>query len=1060
MKAKLLLIAIFSFAIALPNFSQYKITNYTDMNQINNLLEDGDYIWVCTSGGAFKRKKSDGSVATMFNTANSGLARDRVEAMYIDFEGNYWFGTWWGGISRYDGKNWTTINQINGTYISICRSITEDINGNIWFGAEFGKVIKYDGANWELFTLPSTWYVESILSDDLGNMWFGSGSAGGGLWKMDPEGKITKIEDYFGNIAIGGVYDLTKDLYGNIWVAYFGGAMKYNPYSKSWTDYGYALPSNTYSIAQDGDGNLWFGTYFGAYKFNGTTWTTYISGESGDRIDLILDLIADANGNIWLGSYNGLAKVDKVNVGWTPRIEMNAIQSNYIETMAFLSDGSARIMGQNNYVIGYKDNFFREFTANGGCGYGWIKHMVVDQYDNTWIAFLGYSDHILKVIKIDKNDNAICYPISSYIDVTWTDSYIQDVTFDEVANIFWIATPDGIFLLNANNNFFNQATTKNSTLPENNITGVTTLGDNRIWYSTATGGMGYLSYSNFQGVNYSSNDGLPANTCSGITHDKDENIWVTATNNVTKFNGTIFNNFIAPSYYNRIEADNKGNIWLGSSSGGAKFNGTNFRTFSVDDGLNENIVNNITIDNDDNVWFSSGYFGISKISAVHPKPDFDTQITCLPEVTYLTNLSTSVDNLTRYEWDINNDGSIEYTTVNLTHSFDQQGDYVVKLTAYNDDLSSEVVKTITVLESPELSINPTGTNYICRGKFQQITAELLNYDPNLNYSFEWNNGIYGNTIYSDTSGIFYINVSNGQCSSQSDEVKIIASEPFQNAEICLVTVDPEEQKNMIIWERSPNAGIQSYNIYKLYGNNYVPIGNVPYDAEYSYFIDYQSTPEALAARYSITVIDTCGNESDFSPYHQTIQLGSSLGVEPGTYILDWTPYLNESRTWEPDFYYCWSGSSPESMEVIYDISSSFTEWNDTDPGDRKYYQIEVRKANACFVDLPGDKKAGSGPFIHSLSNLEDNRIKTGTIDAKSFEINIYPNPMENWSTLDVAGNQSFPLLLKIMDSKGRILRETEYYDNHIVIERENLTSGFYFIEIQSDRKYIGKMMVK
>jgi len=597
-------------------------------------------------------------------------------------------------------------------------------------------------------------------------------------------------------------------------------------------------------------------------------------------------------------------------------------------------------------------------------------------------------------------------------------------------------------------------------LPENNISGVTTKGDNKVWYSTPNSGTGYLLYSDFSGVNYTTDNGLASNSCSAITHDPEGNIWVSASYFISEFDGTAIINYQAPVPYNRIESDSKGNIWLGSNIGGAKFNGTFFRTFTVEDGLNESLITNISVDNEDNVWFSSGYYGVSKISSVYPKPDFDTPVTCLPNETFLSNLSTEVDDLTRYEWDINNDGSVEYTTRYLTHNFEQQGDYVVKLTAYNDDLSAEIIKTISVLESPNLQITPTGTNYICRGNYQQISADLLNYNPNLYYTYEWSNGIYGSIINTDTSGIYSLTVSNGQCSSQSDEVQIIASEPFEDAEICLVTVDPEEQKNMIIWERSPNAGIQSYNIYKLYGNNYVPIGNVPYDAEYSYFIDYQSNPEALAARYSITVIDTCGNESDFSPYHQTIQLGSSLGVEPGTYVLDWTPYVNESRTWEPDLYYCWAGPSPESMDVIYSISSSFTEWNDTNPGDRKYYQIEVRKANACFVDQPTDKKAGSGPFIHSLSNLEDNRLKTGTVNEKSLEVSIYPNPMEHWATIDIADNHNFPVVLKIMDTNGRILRETNYYDNHIIIEREDLKAGFYFIEIVSDAKYIGKMMVK
>src|SRR6056297_656987 len=173
MKKNLILILLLPFAFISPGMSQYRITNYTDINQINYLAEEGDYIWVCTSGGVYKRKKSDGSMVTVFNTGNSGIARNVVKTIYIDFYGNYWFGTYQGGISRFDGENWITINEIDGKRIWRCETITEDINGNIWFGVNDGQVIKYDGEDYELIDLQGNWYVGSILSDDLGNMWFG-----------------------------------------------------------------------------------------------------------------------------------------------------------------------------------------------------------------------------------------------------------------------------------------------------------------------------------------------------------------------------------------------------------------------------------------------------------------------------------------------------------------------------------------------------------------------------------------------------------------------------------------------------------------------------------------------------------------------------------------------------------------------------------------------------------------------------------------------------------------------------------------------------------------------
>jgi hypothetical protein len=879
---------------------------------------------------------------------------------------------------------------------------------------------------------------------------------------MDSEGTIEEIKDpwnQFGEET--GPYDIIKDLEGNIWFTFYGGAFKYNPNTDHWSDYRSSLPTNTYCAALDGEGNVWFGTTSGVYKFNGISFSPPIqSGESGDRIDWVFDILPDASGTVWLGTYNGLSKINKSHDGWTSRIEINAIHSNYVEDIGFLSDGTARMLGQYRYIISYDGTFFREFFANDGCGFSWIKHMAVDKNNNTWFAFLG-TDLKLKVIKLDPNNNATCYNLSGAVDIEWPDGYIRDVCFDNVDNIFWIATRDGLFLLNANNNFINNATTDNSNLPENDIQSVAVKGDRKVWYSTPSSGAGYLNYIDFSGEHFTTSNGLPSNTVTAMSFDNEGTLWMTADWKLIKYKDESFSSYFVPEYYTTVHADQRGNIWMGSSSGAAKFNAESFRTFTIEDGLIENNVSNISEDNEGNIWFSSGYYGVTKLKLITPNPDFETPITCLPEVTTLMNTSTETDTLSRYEWDIHNDGTIDYTTRDLEHQFEEKGKYEIRLRAYNNELYADVVKTITVLESPRVQITPEGANYICKGGFQTLSVELLNYNPLLDYNYTWNNGLKKKVIRTDTSGIFYAVVSNGECITVSDSSSVIISEPYPDAEICMVTVDSSVNKNMIIWERTREQGIASYNVYKLYGNKYVPIGNVPFNAKYSYYIDYQSSPDALAARYAITTIDTCGNESDFSAYHQTIHLGSSEGAEPGTKVLDWTPYLDESGIFEPEWYYIWAGEKPDEMEVVFTISGSFTEWNDTDPGNRNYYKIEARKPNACFVTMPDDKKAGSGPFVHSLSNLEDNTLKSGIEDERSGSLNIRPNPFRIETKIQWNASGSKSSKIYIYNLQGKIIKEEQIRNSHeFLLEREDLTSGVYFVKIISDKVYQGKLYVR
>lgn len=1044
--------------------AQYKLENFTDMNQINSLTEEGDYIWVSTSGGVFKRRKSDGSIVTHFNTLNSGISRNRVECMYIDFYGNYWFGTFRGGICKFDGVNWTTYDQIDDFYIYECHEITEDINGNMWFGVNNGKVVKYDGNDsWELIDLQGEWYVDAILGDDDGNVWCGVPGINGGCWKIDPEGNVEVVDGpsnkFSDDAQKQGVSDIVKDRYGYIWFGYTSGVCKLSPFG-TWTDYSHLNTSAGYALAQDANGNMWWCGWSGVWKYENNVLTNYKSGNTGDRVDLVLDILYDANGNMWIGSYNGLSKIDYANTTWTEPWTMNALQSNYVETMAFQDNGIALLFGQFTYMIGYYPfyDYFFELTNNpSGCNFSWIKHSVAGSNNHVYTAYLGYGDKTLHLMDYDENGTPECASTSGSFEVEWADGFVTDISYDPAYDLVWIGTQQGLFYRNSGQSIIYNWPTQ---LPTDYISGMTV--NNRTIYYATSEGLGYYDVSTGGYGSITTANGLPSNTTLDVIFDRDDVMYVLGSWSLYRKNedGT-YTSFSTPQYYSSLSVDSLNNIWLAGYAGAAKFNGEDFKTFDIDDGLSDNNVSSIVVSPTNEVWLCSGYYGITKITSVAPVPDFETGITCLPADASLINTSTRVDNLTRYEWDINDDGTVDYTTRDLNHHFESQGQYKVKLTAYNDDIKSEVIKEVVVLESPSITMDPTGTVNICAGDYIKITANLDNYDPKLPYSYSWNvEGYQGPRIATDTSGTYFVTVSNGACTTESDHVTVLAAEPYSEARICMVTVDSTTNKNLIIWERTRDAGIESYNIYKLYGNNYVPIGNVPFDEKYSHYTDWQSTPDALAARYALTVIDTCGNESDFSPYHQTIHLGASAGVAPNTYVLDWTPYMDEAGIFEPEWYYCWAGSEPDKLEMIFSIGNAFTEWNDTDPGDRIYYKIEVRKPEACFVTLEDGLKAGSGPFVHSLSNLEDNRLKSDVESFDDLNVSMYPNPMENWTRLTLSADIPLPATLAIYDVNGVLVRNIRIFDQDLVIERDGLESGFYIIQLNADRVYNGKLVVK
>ena len=88
--------------------------NYTNGQIVNSIVNEGDYIWVGTTGGLVKLNKETGE-STFYNNSNSGLPGNYVLSLAIDGSGNMWIGTWKGGLAKFDGTNWTVYNTSNSS---------------------------------------------------------------------------------------------------------------------------------------------------------------------------------------------------------------------------------------------------------------------------------------------------------------------------------------------------------------------------------------------------------------------------------------------------------------------------------------------------------------------------------------------------------------------------------------------------------------------------------------------------------------------------------------------------------------------------------------------------------------------------------------------------------------------------------------------------------------------------------------------------------------------------------------------------------------------------------
>ncbi len=436
---------------------------------------------------------------------------------------------------------------------------------------------------------------------------------------------------------------------------------------------------------------------------------------------------------------------------------------------------------------------------------------------------------------------------------------------------------------------------------------------------------------------------------------------------------------------------------------------------------------------DTNTAYASGYIGASQ-GKVIKTTDGGTTWTALSPGTATLNGIFFRNSLTG--WAVGNNGTIIYTTnggINWTVQSSTTSEVLTGVHFINDTIGWVVGMAGTLLYTED-----AGTNW-----------EIIDVVLNVNLR-----------------KIFFFNQYRGWLCANAGRIKYTRT----SEEICLVTVDSVTQKNKIIWERILGQLTSYYKIYKyVVGSNYVAIDSVLFD-NMSEYIDVNSNPEAYFNQYKISAVDSIGVESDMSPYHKTINLLVSQGVPITTVVLAWNEYRDESGHFIPDGYQILRGTSPFNMTSHVVLPGINISYNDLNVTEGQYYLISVLKPTPCYPSSTGTKEIG-GPYSSSFSNMEENFIDFITnLFNLNGRIEISPNPMNNSATLNISNfkyNKS-NTIMQIMDITGKMVREETLTPDRlsgstyiqIEIERGDLKSGIYFVEIISEKVYRGKLVVE
>jgi signal transduction histidine kinase/ligand-binding sensor domain-containing protein len=482
-------------------------------------------------------------------------------------------------------------------------SIIEDDHGNLWFGTGGGGVTMYNGNTFTHFTEKEGLgnnIVWSILKDRHGNLWFGT--YGGGVSMYD--GKVFTHFTEKEGLSDNHIRTMMEDSQGNLWFGTWnGGVSRYDGETITHFTEREGLSNNSVnSIFEDSHGNLWFGINGrGAIMFNGKVFTHFTEKE-GLGNTYVLSILEDSRGNIWFGTGGG-GVIRYNNESFTHFTEKEGLSNNSVRSILEDSHGNLWFGTENGGLSMYNGESFRHFTENDGLSNNSVNTICEDRQGNLWLGteFGGVS----------------IYNGESFTHFTdkegLSDNRIRSILEDRHGD-FWFGTWNGgvsryhggiITHFSEEEGF--------SSYPVNSI-----IEDSHgnLWFGTSGGGV--IMYDSLTFTHFTRKEGLSNNNVRSILEDSHGNFWFGHWGaGVTKYDGDTFTHFtdrdaLSNNYVRSILEDRQGNLWFGTYGGGVSMlKDETFTHFTEKEGLSHNVVLSILEDRQGNLWLGTYGGGVS-----------------------------------------------------------------------------------------------------------------------------------------------------------------------------------------------------------------------------------------------------------------------------------------------------------------------------------------------------------------------------------------------------------------------------------------------------------------
>ena len=349
-----------------------------------------------------------------------------------------------------------------------------------------------------------------------------------------------------------------------------------------------------------------------------------------------------------------------------------------------------------------------------------------------------------------------------------------------------------------------------------------------------------------------------------------------------------------------------------------------------------------------------------------------------------------------------------------------------------------------LVDKPEFDLDYEGALNICQGTGLDIGILVLN-DNGTGYTYEVqyqeNPSVeFEETTTLDQEGSYRFTVTDGYGCFSDTTIDLTVKRPYAES-LCMVSVDPVTEKNLIVWNKTPGQGTVSYSITRGYGHT--EIGTADF-GDQNYLVDQTSDPAIQAYRYFITSTDTCGNQVISETSHKTLHLTANVGTS-GEVNLIWESYIGVA-IYQYNFYRSTDGEQYELFGAL-EYDPEINQYSDYDhPFWKLYYKIGIVGDFSC--GLESGRKSVSEEAAEIFSNAK--LVYPTGMDAseKGQVLAVYPNPAEARFTVKLLNPGDLDHCLRIFNQLGALAYETTFRGDEVTIDLPpGMPPGMYYISV-------------